>query len=218
MSIIMTAGNRKTDWSPKVQKLDAMVKVASVEDMGGNNATDEADPLLDAAKKVMGTGFGCEDCGKPELPCGCGDVAGDVSKTSEAPKVDEAIEKVEEAVADLKSAVSGEPVDEVVEIEIEDDKEEEEVEVEIEDDEEGEGNEDIIIESSPDAEGCDKKKGDEECDKDEDPKMDKSAASDAFCKLASLSPVNKKKLAKYWKDALGYPKDYVDLMLKNYEK
>lgn len=47
-----------------------------------------------------------------------------------------------------------------------------------------------------------------------------SVAGDSrkFTKIASVSPENKKQIAKYWKDYLGYDPEYVDWMLKDYEK
>ncbi len=52
----------------------------------------------------------------------------------------------------------------------------------------------------------------------EEASMDKSASSEEFCKYAKLSPQNRKKLNDYWTNMLGYPKDFVNLMTKDYEK
>ena len=43
-------------------------------------------------------------------------------------------------------------------------------------------------------------------------------SEEEFCKYAKLSPQNRAKLADYWVNMLGYPKDYVSLMTKDYEK
>jgi hypothetical protein len=133
-------------------------------------------------------------------------------KSKEAIK--ESVDKLEEVVTDLKDAVQKSDVAEESEIEIEicddeaKDEEVNEVEIEVEDDKDEEpevpgkdtSKEEIIVES-------------------EEPKMDKSAATDEeFCRFAKLSPENKKKLSNYWINMLNYPKDYVALMTKDYEK
>jgi hypothetical protein len=41
--------------------------------------------------------------------------------------------------------------------------------------------------------------------------------SGKFERLAKVSPEVQKEIADYWKNDLGYPADYVDLMFKNYE-
>lgn len=56
-------------------------------------------------------------------------------------------------------------------------------------------------------------------DSKSDAKMDKAASTEEeFTRFAKLSPVNKKKVADYWTNMLGFPKDYVALMVKDYEK
>ena len=45
-----------------------------------------------------------------------------------------------------------------------------------------------------------------------------AGSKDEFVKYAKLSPKNRAKLQNYWVNMLGYPKDYVALMTKNYEK
>lgn len=44
------------------------------------------------------------------------------------------------------------------------------------------------------------------------------ATSDGFISVAKLSPENKKLIRTYWKDILGYPPEYVDAMVTDYEK
>jgi hypothetical protein len=39
-----------------------------------------------------------------------------------------------------------------------------------------------------------------------------------YIKLSSVGKETSKKVTNYWKDILGYPEDYVKLMVKNYEK
>lgn len=50
--------------------------------------------------------------------------------------------------------------------------------------------------------------------------MGMACASDdnSFVKLSSVSKETAKKVTTFWKDYLGYPEDYVKLMVKNYEK
>lgn len=44
------------------------------------------------------------------------------------------------------------------------------------------------------------------------------SSDEDFCKFAKLSPQNRSKLSNYWVNMLGYPKDYVSLLTKDYEK
>jgi len=59
-------------------------------------------------------------------------------------------------------------------------------------------------------------------DKIEEKPVEKCAETDKsasrFYKIAMLSPDNKKKLANYWINILGYDADYVKLMVRDYEK
>ena len=78
-----------------------------------------------------------------------------------------------------------------------------EVEDEVEDkveDKEKEGGEDIVVESKP-----------EEC-------STMASGEEEFCKFAKLSDANRKKLKDFWGGMLGYPADYVALLVKDYEK
>ena len=123
-----------------------------------------------------------------------------------------------EVVVELKDAVGKSEVAEEkeIEIEIEEDGDKPKLEFEV-----GEksvvpeipgkdvSQSEIIVESKPDC-GCMAKK---------EVKLEKSAATEEeFCRFAKLSPANRKKLGDYWKNMLGFPKDYVDLMVKDYEK
>lgn len=58
----------------------------------------------------------------------------------------------------------------------------------------------------------------EECEASDEVAMDKSASTEEFCKYAKLSSQNRSKLNNYWTNMLGYPKDFVNLMTKDYEK
>jgi len=92
------------------------------------------------------------------------------------------------------------------------------------------GTKEEVVEASSKCDKCDKDKsckckdGDEckcdicKCEAEAEAGMDKSASANEFCKFGKLSPQNRKKVAEYWKNALGYPADYVSLMVKDYEK
>jgi hypothetical protein len=132
-------------------------------------------------------------------------------------KIKNAVEEIEEAVEEVSQAQDAiekvkEAVGEVEEVHDEVEGTEEEVEVEIIDDDEEEEvpgeevvDDEVIVEG--DKESC-----------EEEASMDKSASAEEFCKYAKLSPQNRKKLNRYWTDMLGFPKDYVNLMTKDYEK
>lgn len=229
--IIVPAGNKNVSWSPE----EKLTKTAS-----SGSAKETQDSVYEAAKKFMATASDsdiCVKCNNPSNICEC--ICEDEKvkevmeegaivevETEESEKKEEesrteikdAVEKIEEAVSELKDSVqkSDAAEEEEVEIEIcddEDKKEEvEEVEIEVEDDDKKEldipgkdtSESEIIVESD---------------DKEEEPKMDKSAATEEeFCRFAKLSPENKKKLSNYWVNMLNYPKDYVALMVKDYEK
>lgn len=44
------------------------------------------------------------------------------------------------------------------------------------------------------------------------------ASANDFVKLSAISNETRKKVTNYWQDYLGFPSDYVKLMVKNYEK
>ena len=131
---------------------------------------------------------------------------------------EEAKQKVEEIAAvveDAKEApaeVPAEAIAEVpaevdeVEIEIEDDKDPKEVDISV--DEKGEV-------SIPGVEDKPEEK-DEEDDLVKKSKEDVSAKSKGeFIRLAKLSPKNREAVKEYWL-GLGFPKDYVDAMVRDY--
>lgn len=235
MSIIVPAGNKNIAWSPKDE--ENLVKTAS-----SGSTSKETNPLYEAAKKFMATASdSCVECNKPMNLCEClcddsnakevSDVKVDDNsivevETKESEKMEEtskeaikeSVDKLEEVVTDLKDAVQKSDVAEESEIEIEicddeaKDEEVNEVEIEIEDDKEDDKKEETEVP------GKDTSK-EEIIVESEEPKMDKSAATDdEFCRFAKLSPENKKKLTSYWVNMLNYPKDYVALMTKDYEK
>ena len=248
MSIIVPAGNKNVEWSPKEEP---MVKTAST----ATDVKEEVSPLYEAAKTFIEASERCKDCNKPKGLCECkkeepkaelpnaacaDDKApiveietpeGEKAEGDAKEKIEVALDKLEEVVVDLKDAVQQSDV-----------AEEAEIEIEVEDNNMPEipgkdvSQSDIIVESTPacacaetkkevkEAKKEDKneKKEDKKEEKKEEKKevvMDKSAATEEeFCKFAKLTPANRQKLAKYWKDALGYPADYVSLMVKDYEK
>lgn len=163
------------------------------------------------------------------------DLVSKVEKAEEiTQKVQDALSKVDDAVKDVKDAVGlvgekeGEEVDEV-EIEITDDEGEEgeadEIEIEIEDDvkdvseksnefgaeveDSGEDSDKLVKESK------EKGKDKEDCDKS----VEKCASKEVgdFVKLSSINNNTRKQIKEYW-EKLGMPKDFVALMVKDYEK
>ena len=235
----MSAGNKKVNWSPKDEEV---IKVAS---NGTPEVKEEVNALYEAAKKFA-QDFGkkeevvenCEKCKKGAAECTCAkeeckDVVkkddetaiieietpeGEKAEHEAVGEVEQAVEKLEEVVVELKDAVGKSEVAEEkeIEIEIEEDGDKPKLEFEV-----GEksvvpeipgkdvSQSEIIVESKPDC-GCMAKK---------EVKLEKSAATEEeFCRFAKLSPANRKKLGDYWKNMLGFPKDYVDLMVKDYEK
>jgi hypothetical protein len=216
MSVIIPAGNNKINWSPKQE--DKLQKTASTD----GSVAEESNPLYEAAKKYIAAQSEVnvdETEDKDGLEIEVKNIE-DVSEVeveledSACEKIDDAVEKLEEVVADLKGEDDKSEVSEEVAV---DEKKDEEVEIEVEVNDEKEvldipgkdvSNSEIIVESSPD-----------EVKEDKEACMDKSASTEEeFCRFAKLSPVNKKKLADYWVNALGYPKDFVNLMVKDYEK
>jgi cytochrome c556 len=234
----MPAGSKRFDWSPK--ETEKFEKTAST----GVQAV-EVDELLEAAKKVQAQFGGMEDLPCDGAPCDEAvgtdkasgtDVALDASPVStldESPakgavtdvaeavqeviekaekaeavvkKVEEAVEKVEEAAQEVRNAVQDGtgnvdlPGDEVAEIEIE-----------IED-ENGASDEDK--DEVKDEDEFTKESEDEPKEKTEK----KASLADEFVRFANISPENRSKLTNYWVKYLGYPKDYVSLMVKDYEK
>ena len=237
MSIIVPAGNKNVVWSPKEKKTVTLVKTAQTSECCVDEK--ESDPLFDAAKdfaEQAGKGDGAvvevETVGGEKL-----EEEGKSELKNAVEEVKDAVEKVEVAVEKVEGAEEAE-----VEVEVSDD---DTVEVEVADEvpatipgEEVKDGE-VIVTSEPKVDECacaksDKKEvveaaKEKKCDackkdpcecKKEDKKEEvkEAAVEEEFCRFGKLSPVNKKKIANFWKDQLGYPKDYVDLMTKDYEK
>jgi len=157
----------------------------------------------------------CETCKCDPCTCKaaapCATPAVDASVAPVAEKADTAVEEVKEAVDEAKVAL------EKVETKVEEAtgvaptgkedvaKEVDEVTIEIEDDKP----EDIIVESTPSITPVAKS----------DVKTEKTAAvEEEFLKFSAISPKNRAKLKSYWGKDLGFPADYVALLVKDYEK
>ena len=220
MTRIVPAGNNKPEWAPKETK---MQKTASE---GQEVQEQEVDALYEAAKGVVEAeaaevkeveeATACDTMQDeeavvldveevPEVGDENGEVVNEVSEAvSTEEKVEEATEKIEEAVVELKEAIGEEVAEEVGE----------EVGEEVAEVSEIPGEEvvdsEVIVESAP-CPACGAMASDKVA-------MEKSASSEEFCKFAKLSPQNRQKLANYWTNMLGFPKEYVSLMTKDYEK
>ena len=218
MTRIVPAGNNKPEWAPKETK---MQKIASE---GQEVQEQEVDALYEAAKGVVEAeaaevkeveeATACDTMQDeeavvldvdveevPEVGDENGEVVNEVSEVvSTEEKVEEATEKIEEAVVELKEAIGEEVAEEVGEevAEVSEIPGEEVVDSE------------VIVESAP-CPACGAMASDKVS-------MEKSASSEEFCKFAKLSPQNRQKLANYWTNMLGFPKEYVSLMTKDYEK
>ena len=213
---IMPSGNGGYDWVPRETGLN---KTASNKD-GEVQEVDYKDELFQAAKKVV-AGLDCcsDEFGGDELnnvgneltkevpdefapDADAVDFAGDVNEVSEeSPEVD-AVECLEQAKDAIEEAVEclggGEGDDEEFEAEVELDLEDDEA-VEDEDVVEGGvGCGEVVAEQS------------EECEV--------VASTDDWVKVADINPRTRKKVMNYWATQLGYPKDFVKLMVKDYEK
>lgn len=124
--------------------------------------------------------------------------AGDLSTAGDA--IADAQEALDEAAAIVEEQVaeeSGEIVEEVAEIPVSE--------------EESGG---LTIEEPEDVEVLEV-----EIEEAEEPDQTAIASGDVtFVKIAKISPENRKKLKAFWRDALNYDADYVELMTKDYEK
>ena len=53
------------------------------------------------------------------------------------------------------------------------------------------------------------------CGASEEGETKEASSSEEFCRYAKLSSGNRKKLVDYWVNALGYPRDFVSLLVKD---
>jgi hypothetical protein len=208
---IMPSGNGAFDWVPKQSGLN---KTASNND-GKVEEQDYRDDLLEAAKQVV-SNYECAEVGgedfTEESDMDAVEFEGDVNEVSDEGGESDAVECLEEAKDAIERAVDClDGGDDEFEAEVDLEVEDEEVEIEVEDE--------VDVESgigcmSEDEEKCCEKC---ECDPCECEEVVEAGAND-WVKVAEISPRNRKKLVDYWSKQLGYPKDFVKLMVKDYEK
>jgi len=227
---IMPSGNGSRDWLPKLQ-----VKTASTNGAGSQEEVVEADSLLEAAQKVVANMASSDCCGGDDFEGAApqfetndnefaddgvgfeGDVdpVADETATGDSAAI-EALEVAKNAIGDAVEALGGDTDEVEMEIEVEDG----DVEVEIEDEDLEE--DDLIAEGTTEkcCPNC-KKPGPCKCDTEDcctsDEDMAVSASSDDWVRTSAISPKNRKQVYDYWSKQLGYPKDFVKLMVKDYE-
>lgn len=131
----------------------------------------------------------------------------------------EALEDAAEAIAEVKGVTVDEGAEEVPEGPV-DDEVVEVSEIEIEVPGVMEEDEDVEVEKEGGL-GCmmsDESGEEKTAEEDSEKEPTVADSSEEFCKFAKLSPQNRSKIADYWVNMLGYPKDYVALLTKDYEK
>jgi len=139
------------------------------------------------------------------------EVKPETTVTEKIEKVEKAIDEVEVAVADVKDAVA--PASDVVDTtDVAKDIPVDEVEIELDNKDETkpedtEKDNEIIVES--------KEEKPEECKEEE---IKTRASANTWQKLSAVSKETRDKVYDYYLNCLEYPKDYVDLLVKNYEK
>jgi hypothetical protein len=231
---IMPSGNGSRDWIPKSQ-----IKTASTN--GEAEAKEvETDSLLEAAQKVVANMAGSDCCGGDDFEGGDApafetndnefaddgvEFEGEVSEVAdEAPATGEeaaieALEVAKDAIGDAVEALGGESDEVEMEIEVDDDEFGEST-VEVEDDL---AEDDIVAEGNTEEKCCPtcKKPGPCKCDTEDCCSSDEDtavqASSDDWVRTSAISPKNRKQVYDYWSKQLGYPKDFVKLMVKDYE-
>ena len=246
MPFIMPSGNKSFNWSPK-SKDGKLTKTASsnkgeVQEVQGEQ--DDKDIMYNLAKQVVeARNVEAQDYQKEEEEgvadteaCGT-KVADEHSEGGEKPEkkanvftnevseeetgeevseeaccdeeVVDALDNLEEAVEEVKDAVKDTHEEDEEEFVVLEEDEGDEVvdegevtfEVSVEDDN-TEEEEDLYVKSE---------------DEEKDQNTVQAASNDDFVKLSHISPETRKKTAEFWKNELGYPSDYVDLMVKNYK-
>ena len=181
--------------------------------LGGVDGIGEAAPVADAIPSADAIPAEAE-----AAPSGVKDVAKAVQEVIEKAekaeavvgKVEQALDKVEQAAQEAKDAVAeckgeaqGEAKGEAKEEKPGEEVAEVEIEVEDEKKDEDDDKEEIVKESD--------EKPKEKTEKD-------ASTEDTFVRFAHISPENRTKLVTYWTKYLKYPKDWVNLMVKDYEK
>jgi len=195
MSVIVPAGSKRREWVPE----DPMTRTASAE---GAEVV-EKDELLEAAMGVLDRQAKEEEV-VVEVPAEApAAVLEEVSDDGVVTEKEE--EEVEVAVEDqVKDAV------ETIEVALEEVKEAVGVQEEVHE-EVGVGDESAVDEVTFTEEVVE-----DSVEAEEEPVV--ASSEEEFCRFAKISPQNRAKVADYWKNSLGYPPDYVDLLTKDYEK
>ena len=219
---IMPSGNGSFDWLPKSSSL---VKTASSETVESEEAA-YRDELFKAAKM-----FAQAEEEMIEADSDAVEFESDIEDGDS--EVVDCLERAKDAIEDAMECVDGGD-DEEIELEIEDTSLEEEDEIdEVEVSDEEECCEECECEPCEcvDGECEDDDEDDDDDDDDDDVEAGYNCASDneseacgtyassnKWTKLSAISPGNRKKIYDYWTKSLGYPKDFVKLLVKDYEK
>lgn len=165
---------------------------------------------------------------------------GEVAEVAEGSDdaVVESLEKAKSAIEDAVDLLGGSAE---VEVEIEDNGDDD-IEIEVEDDNDGfeygqdsddEDVDDVDVEGTEksndnkpafkeypknDCPSKSNKSDNKKYDEDKGMEIEKESSNDGWVKLSAISPNNRKKIMDYWSRQLGYPKEYVKLMAKDFEK
>ena len=191
---IMPSGNGAFDWLPT----DGLTKVAST-----GEAVEGQDELLEAAKKVVAE-FDAVEFETENLEVSDGEECPEVCE-DEGDVVD-CLETAKDAIEGAIDCLEGGASDDEVELELEiEDEVVEDIDIEIEDEDEDE-----VVEGGIGCMSAD--------DEEEEAELSVEASTDGWVKISSISPKNRKKVYDYWSKQLNYPKDFVKLMVKDYEK
>lgn len=155
-----------------------------------------------AIEKVKDAAQGVADAAIKDVEKAVTDAVKDAGKPKvEEIKPDEAHEKSETPAEEKKEEKGGEHKDgESAEKEKDEEKEKDKPDFEI-----------------PGVEGEKDGKVEKEGDKEKDDKPAFAASSTKLRRIAELAPGEVKELRHYWENLLGFPKEYVDAMLKNYK-
>lgn len=240
MSVIMPVGKNSNDWSLEGLK-NGLNKTAST----GVEVKSERDTLYDAAQKSITDSQKKKACvnsiadglsvEKPEDKSGMTEVTDmtnvpsvtdvkpeevgkEVSVSEKIEKVEKALDEVEVAIADVKDAVA--PASDVTDTtDVAKDVPVDEVEIELDNVNDKPENTDEKPFEKKDKEIIVESKDDEkkpECKETEE--MKTRAAANTWQKFSGVSKETRNKIYDYYVNCLGYPKDYVALLVKNYEK
>jgi len=212
MKMVFPAGGKRVETVQKTEGVDKEAQSVVVDDL---------DAQFEAIKGLPGFEKQVADLEKDQ-----GEAVKEVAELADKAKeaIDDVAEKAKEAVQvaeegkkdEKKEEKPSEKKEDAVEIEVKD-KAPDEIEIEVKDD----GTVDIPGVKDADgvakeSEGCVAKAGEKTKKEGAKPAGKEAAQGPQFVKISMLSPENKAVLEKYWK-SLGFPSEYVDSMLKNYE-